>query len=150
MIVDYAHTPDSFRKVFQLFSGKIKGKIWAVFGSAGERDITKRSIQGEVAGKYVDFVVITDEDPRFEDRNRIIDDIAAGVEREDKKLGKDYFKIPDRAKAIQFAIHNAQVNDLVLILGKGHEQSIIYGAKKIPWDDREAAREAIKKTKNNK
>lgn len=143
VIVDYAHTPDSFKKIFELFRGKIKGKIWAVFGSAGQRDIQKRAIQGEISGKMADFVVITDEDPRFENRLKIINEIAAGVEKAGKILEQNYWKIPDRDKAIEFAIKNAQEGDLVLILGKGHEQSIIYGDKKIPWDDRKIARKIL-------
>ncbi len=144
VIVDYAHTPESFRKVFSLFRPLVKGKIWAVFGSAGERDVEKRPRQGEIAGKLADFVVITDEDPRFEDRYGIIDQIGEGTEKAGKKLNKNYWKIPDRKKAIRFAILQAQKDDLVLILGKGHESSIIYEGRKLPWSDAKAAKEALR------
>lgn len=144
VIVDYAHTPESFKKVFSLFKPLVKGKMWAVFGSAGERDVEKRPLQGKIAGELADFVVITDEDPRFEDRNKIINDIALGTEKAGKKLDTNYWKIPDRHKAINFAVLKAQKDDLVLILGKGHESCIIYEDKKLPWDDRKESLEALK------
>lgn len=145
VIVDYAHTPESFEKIFNLFKPLVSGKIWLVFGSAGERDLAKRPLQGEIAGKETDFVVITDEDPRFEDRDKIIEEISEGARKAGKKEKVNLFKIPDRQEAINFAIGQAQPDDLVLILGKGHEQSIIYEDKKIPWDDRKTAREALEK-----
>lgn len=145
VIVDYAHTPESFEKIFNLFKPLVRGRLWVVFGSGGERDKAKRPLQGELAGKYADFVIITDEDPRFEDREKIIKEIAQGAKKANKVEKKNLFKIPDRQEAINFAIKKAQKDDLVLILGKGHEQSIIYGDKKIPWDDRQAAKKALEK-----
>ncbi len=144
VIVDYAHTPESFERVMGIMRPLTKGRLIAVFGSAGERDRQKRAIQGEIAGRYCDFLVLTDEDPRLEDRWAILDEIAAGVERAGKQEGDGYVKIADRAEAIAAALRYARPGDVVLLLGKGHEGSIIYGTEKMPWDERAAAEAALR------
>ncbi|MCD6291733.1 MAG: UDP-N-acetylmuramoyl-L-alanyl-D-glutamate--2,6-diaminopimelate ligase [Anaerolineae bacterium] len=143
VIVDYAHTPEAFEKVMGIMRPITPGRLIAVFGSAGERDRAKRSIQGEIAGRYCDFLVITDEDPRLEDRWAILDEIAAGVERTGKREHSGYVKIADRAQAIAEAVRRARPGDTILLLGKGHEGSIIYGTTKTPWDERAAAEKAL-------
>ncbi len=143
VIVDYAHNPDSFMQIFSLLRPLVSGRMIAVFGSAGERDVAKRAIQGEIAGRMCDLLVLTDEDPRGEDRQAIIDQIAAGVERAGKREGVGYLCIPDRAQAIRAALAAAQPGDLVLLLGKGHEGSIIYDSYAIPWDEEGEARRAL-------
>jgi UDP-N-acetylmuramoyl-L-alanyl-D-glutamate--2,6-diaminopimelate ligase len=135
VLVDYAHTPGAFEKLFGIVRPLAEGRLIAVFGSAGERDREKRPIQGELAGRVCDFVVLTDEDPRLEDRHAIIAEIAAGVERAGKRRDQDYIAVPDRAEAIRAAFARARPGDVVLLLGKGHEGSILSGRHKLPWDE---------------
>ncbi len=137
VLVDYAHTPGAFRKLFPVLRKKAKNRLIAVFGSAGERDTGKRKIQGTVAAAYADIVVLTDEDPRGEDSRSILTAIAEGCST--KTEGRDLFLIPDRREAIQFALKNAWKDDLVVLLGKGHESSILYKSGSIPWDEQETA-----------
>ncbi|HLG61899.1 MAG TPA: UDP-N-acetylmuramoyl-L-alanyl-D-glutamate--2,6-diaminopimelate ligase [Ktedonosporobacter sp.] len=143
VIVDYAHTPDSLEKVLATLRPVTPGKLLIVFGSAGERDIQKRPAMGRVAAQMADFFVITDEDPREEDREGILRDIAAGAEAVGKRQGQDFLCIADRTQAIAAAFAHAQNGDTVLLAGKGHEQSIIIGREKLPWDDRRVARELL-------
>lgn len=143
VIVDYAHNPDSFEQIFAMLRPQVQGRMIAVFGSAGERDVAKRAIQGEIAGQMCDLLVLTDEDPRGEDREAIIAQIAAGAERAGKRAGSGYLCIPDRAQAIRAALAAARPGDLVLLLGKGHEGSIIYADHAIPWDEAGEARRAL-------
>lgn len=143
VIVDYAHNPESFEQVFSMLRPVVKGRIIVVFGSAGERDVAKRALQGEIAGRYCDTLILTDEDPRGEDPLAIISQIAVGVERAGRRAGQDYQIIPDRAEAIATAIGLAQPGDLVLLLGKGHEGSIIYADHSRPWDEIDEARRAL-------
>ncbi len=148
VIVDYAHTPKSFEKIFPYIKECAEKRLISVFGSAGERDIEKRAVQGEIASNYSDIVIITDEDPRGEDRMKIIKDIASGCKN--RELFKDLFLIPDRRKAIKYALEIAESGDTVLCLGKGHEESIIYEKSSIPWNEIEVARELLKTLKNIK
>ncbi|WP_322496173.1 glutamate ligase domain-containing protein, partial [Chloroflexus sp.] len=143
VIVDYAHNPDSFEQIFAMLRPQVQGRMIAVFGSAGERDVAKRAIQGEIAGRMCDLLVLTDEDPRGEDRAAIIAQIAAGAEQAGKRAGSGYLCIPDRAQAIRAALAAARPGDLVLLLGKGHEGSIIYADHAIPWDEEGEARRAL-------
>ncbi|NTV62514.1 MAG: UDP-N-acetylmuramoyl-L-alanyl-D-glutamate--2,6-diaminopimelate ligase [Oscillochloris sp.] len=143
VIVDYAHNPDSFEQVLGMLRPITRGRIIAVFGSAGERDRAKRAIQGEIASRYADLLVLTDEDPRGEDPAAIIAEIAEGAERAGKRLGDGYLCIPDRNEAIRAAVAAAQPGDLVLLLGKGHEGNIIYASGPLPWDEAEVARKAV-------
>jgi UDP-N-acetylmuramyl-tripeptide synthetase len=145
VIVDYAHTADSLGKVINTLRPLTTGKIIVVFGSAGERDTHKRPIMGRVAAEKADFSVITDEDPREEDREKILREIAAGAEAAGKREGTDFLCIADRQEAIAQAFAHAQPGDTVLLAGKGHEQSIIMGREKLPWDDRRVAREQLQK-----
>jgi UDP-N-acetylmuramoyl-L-alanyl-D-glutamate--2,6-diaminopimelate ligase len=143
VIVDYAHTPDSLEKVLRILRPLTSGKLLLVFGSAGERDKQKRPIMGQIAAQLADFFVITDEDPREENREQILREIAIGAETIGKHEGRDFLCIADRTQAIAAAFHRAQARDAVLLAGKGHEQSIIIGREKIPWDDRQVAREQL-------
>ena len=144
VIVDYAHTPDSLEKVLSTLRPVTKGKLLVVFGSAGERDLQKRPVMGRIAAQMADFFVITDEDPREEDRASILREIATGAEAMGKRQGADFLCILDRAEAIKIAFAHAQPGDTVLLAGKGHEQSIIIGREKFPWDDRRVARELLR------
>ncbi len=143
VIVDYAHTPEAFRQVLPMFRGLTSGRIICVFGSAGQRDRAKRSLQGELAGQYCDLVVLTDEDPRTEDRWLILREIAVGAARAGKREGDDLLLIPDRREAIATALRLAKPGDAVLLLGKGHELSIEYADGPTPWDEARVAREEL-------
>ena len=142
VIVDYAHTPGSFRKLFPALRRQTgTGKLIAVFGSAGERDLEKRSQLGEIASTYCDTIVLADEDPRGEVPHAILEDIAAGCG--DMQRDKNLFLIEDRPTAIRHAFQMAEEDDLVVLLGKGHEGTIIYADGPIPWDEESAAREQL-------
>src|ERR1700694_5084684 len=144
VIVDYAHTPDSLAKVLATLRPLTTGKLLVVFGSAGERDVLKRPIMGQIAAQMADFFVITDEDPREEDREKILREIASGSEEAGKREGRDFLCIADRTQAIATALARARAGDTILLAGKGHVQSIITGREKNPRDDRRVAREQLR------
>jgi len=142
VIVDYAHTPGAFERLFPWVRGTVRGRMTAVFGSAGERDRAKRPMQGEAAARYADTLVITDEDPRGEDSVEILEQIAAGCAN--RKRGEDLFLVPDRPAAIRLAFQKAGPGDAVLLLGKGHEGSIIGPSGPAAWDERTEAEKALR------
>ena len=144
VIVDYAHTPESLDKVLGLLRPLTKGRLIAVFGSAGERDRAKRPRLAEVAAKHADFFVITQEDPRLEDPAAILAEIEVGATAAGKARGADYAVIDDRREAVREAMRRAQAGDTVLLAGKGHEGSIIVGEEKRPWDEAAAARDVLR------
>lgn len=125
VIVDYAHTPDSFEKLFKDMKPVVKGRLIVVFGSAGRRDEAKRAVQGKLAGKYADIAVITEEDDRDIDGMEIMQQIAEGAEQAGKVIDKDLFLVHDRKQAINFTLQKARKGDTVLLLGKGHEKDIL-------------------------
>lgn len=143
VIVDYAHTPDSFEKLFNDLRPIVKGKIIALFGSLGGGDKGKRPLQGEIAGRFADEVILTQEDDRSEDPMQIMNDIAAGAEKAGKTRDKDLFFIHDRVKAIQFAMNRAKKGDTVLLLGKGHEKTQEDATGEHPWDEVATARKTL-------
>jgi UDP-N-acetylmuramoyl-L-alanyl-D-glutamate--2,6-diaminopimelate ligase len=130
VIVDYAHTPDSFEKLFKDLKPVVKGRLIVMFGSAGRRDESKRTVQGRLAGEYADVVVVTEEDDRDMDGQEIMNEIVASTEGAGKRRGQDLFPVHDRAEAIRFAISHAKKNDTVLLLGKGHEKDILRNGPK--------------------
>ena len=136
VIVDYAHTPEALKQVYETLHTLPHQRIISVLGACGDRDKAKRPKLGELASKMTDLVVITNEDPYTENPDEIINQIITGA-RKQKKLGVDLFKIPDRSKAIKFALNKAREDDIVVVTGKGAEQSMVWGDKKIPWDDRD-------------
>lgn len=145
VIVDFAHTPDSFERLLSDLRRSTSGKLIAVFGSAGRRDESKRAIQGEIAGRYADEVVLTEEDDRDVDGGQILDQIADGAERSGKVRDRDMFLILDRPDAIRFAITRANsADDTVILLGKGHEKTIERSDGEHPWDEVSEVRSAIR------
>ena len=140
VIVDYAHTPESLRKVLTLLREMGTGRIIVVSGSAGERDPSKRPLQGAVCTELADLSIFANEDPRNEDPLAILDDIAAGARARGAVDGRDYLVVPDRRAAIARALAEAQPGDIVLLAGKGHETSIIVGYEHTPWDETAVAR----------
>jgi UDP-N-acetylmuramoyl-L-alanyl-D-glutamate--2,6-diaminopimelate ligase len=147
VVVDFAHTPDSFEKLFRDLRPVVKGKLIVMFGSAGRRDEAKRAIQGELAGKCADEVVVTEEDDRDIDGMAIMNEIAAGAEKAGKKREKDLFLVHNRVEAINFAISRAKSkDDTVLLLGKGHEKTIERADGEHDWDEIATAHKALKDT----
>ena len=142
-VVDYAHTAESLELVLQVLRPLTSGKLIVVFGSAGERDRVKRPQMGRVAAHLADFAVITDEDPREEDAASILREIAEGAQAAGAVEGKQFVCVVGRREGIARALAMAQSGDTVLLAGKGHEQSLIVGREKLPWDDRVVAREEL-------
>lgn len=143
VIVDYAHTPSSFQTIFPPIRNRCKGKMICIFGSGGERDLTKRPLQGQIAAKYCDTVILADEDPRGEDPVELLQMIAAGAEKEGKVMNENLFIIHDRPQAIRQAFKMAKADDIVLLLGKSHENSIIYKNYTMPYDEISEAKKAL-------
>jgi UDP-N-acetylmuramoyl-L-alanyl-D-glutamate--2,6-diaminopimelate ligase len=144
VLVDYAHTPSSFLAVFPPLRERINNtgaRIISLFGSAGERDTKKRGQQGRIAADYSDIMILTDEDPRGEDPMDILEEIAGGAP--ERKRGEDIFLIPNRPRAIRKALSLAKPGDIVLLLGKGHENSIIYAENTISFDEIREAEQAL-------
>lgn len=144
MVVDYAHTADSLGKVLRVLRPLASGRLIAVFGSAGERDPTKRAPMGHVAAELADIVIVTDEDPRLEDPRAINEEIARGAREAGAREGENLFVIDDRTEAVARAVALARAGDAILLAGKGHEESIIYGTEKRWWDEREVARRTLR------
>jgi UDP-N-acetylmuramoyl-L-alanyl-D-glutamate--2,6-diaminopimelate ligase len=141
VIVDYAHTPESFDKLFAEVRPLTDKKLICVFGSAGRRDEAKRAAQGKIAGKWCDIVIATEEDDRDIDKEEILRQIVGGAEESGKVLNKDVMMVGKREEAVQMAVTIARSGDLVILLGKGHEKSILYNGpqaaelRHLPQDD---------------
>ena len=144
VLVDYAHTDDALSKAISAAKAFTEGKLIVVFGCGGDRDKGKRRAMGQAAINGADFSIITSDNPRTEDPERIIEDILQGIPSSAQE-GDDYSTITSRKEAIEHAIHLAEKNDLVLIAGKGHEDYQILGTQTIHFDDREVARSALRK-----
>jgi UDP-N-acetylmuramoyl-L-alanyl-D-glutamate--2,6-diaminopimelate ligase len=144
IIIDYAVTPDAFEKLYaSVLPLKIPGtKIIHVFGACGDRDQGKRPILGEIAAKFADVVILTNEDPYTEAGEKIIDMVELGVENY-KRKEKDYFRIYDRKEAIAKAIQLAEIGDIVLVTGKGAETTMAIGDERLPWNERQAILDAL-------
>ena len=145
VIVDFAHTPNSLDQALEVARGMSSGRVISVFGCAGLRDFQKRPAMGEIAGRKADLVVVTAEDPRTESLDGINAAVAKGIERAGRRLGEGYFVVPDREEAIGFALRQAWPGDLVIITGKGHEQSMCFGTTEHPWSDHEAVRRQLRR-----
>lgn len=145
VVVDYAHSPESLEKVYGVLRPHVRGRMIAILGGTGDRDKTYRARGGHLAEKFADIVIVTNEDPYSEKVEDIIDQVMSGIRH--KKLGENLFRISDRKEAMKKAFELARKDDLVVITGKGCEQFMIFGDKKIPWDDREVARELLKESK---
>lgn len=146
VVVDYAHTSESLAKVLDNLAPLAAaggGGLIAVFGSAGERDTQKRPMMGRVAAERCRLLVLTDEDPRGEDREQILDEIARGAEQLGRRRGQDLLLIADRQQAIASALEQARPGDVVVLSGKGHERTIEMADGALPWDETAAARRAL-------
>jgi UDP-N-acetylmuramoyl-L-alanyl-D-glutamate--2,6-diaminopimelate ligase len=143
VFVDIASTPAALENVLQALRPATRGRLWAVFGAAGGRDLARRAGMGEVAARLADRAVITNEDPRDEDPEAIIGAITAGMAAAGKREGSDFVRIPDRRAAIAYAFENAEPGDAVLLAGKATETTMIFGSEAVPWDERGTARELL-------
>ena len=145
-VVDFAHTPNALRHALETARELLRpaGRVIAVFGCAGLRDATKRAVMGRTAGELADLTFVTAEDPRTEALSEILAAVAAGVARSGSREGQDFWRVPDRFEAIRRACLAAGPADVVILLGKGHEQSMCFGETEYPWDDRLALRAALR------
>lgn len=147
IIVDYALTPDSMERIGIMLKkaqdNKEFGKIIWVFGSCGERDRGKRPIMGELVARYADFAIVTNEDPYREDPMQIMNEVFEGVVSGGKNEGENCWKVLDRKEAIKKALEIAKKGDLVLVTGKGAEETMAIGKKRIAWNDRRVIEELL-------
>jgi UDP-N-acetylmuramoyl-L-alanyl-D-glutamate--2,6-diaminopimelate ligase len=153
-LIDYAHTPDALERAVRALRSLTAGRLIVVFGCGGDRDRGKRPLMGEAAARIADVVIATSDNPRSEDPLRILHEIERGIveagldpiqESVARREGASgYLVVPDRRRAIHFAIEIGRPNDVVLIAGKGHETYQIIGAERHPFDDREQARQVLR------
>lgn len=139
VIIDYAHTPDGLVNILSTFREIKKGRLVCLFGCGGDRDTTKRSIMGSVASKLSDFVIVTSDNPRSEDPNKIISDIIEGM----KDYKTPYVVIENRREAIKYALSNSKKDDIIILAGKGHEDYQVLPCGKIHFDEREIIAEIL-------
>ncbi|OGI25029.1 MAG: hypothetical protein A3J76_02225 [Candidatus Moranbacteria bacterium RBG_13_45_13] len=144
IIVDYAVTPDSLKKLYDYINGlkKKNAKVIAVFGACGERDRGKRPIMGEIVARAADYAIVTNEDPYGEDPQQIIDEVFAGVKKH-KEENENAWRILDRREAIKKALRIAKPGDIVVVTGKGAEEIMAVGDDRISWNDPRAIREVL-------
>jgi UDP-N-acetylmuramoyl-L-alanyl-D-glutamate--2,6-diaminopimelate ligase len=163
-IVDFAHTPNALKVTLEAAREMLKSatesfdkensdnsaravtkfpRVIAVFGSAGLRDKAKRRMMAEISSELADLTVLTAEDPRTESLDGILEEMAAGARSKGGREGETFWRVPDRGEAIRFALSLARAGDIVLYCGKGHEQSMCFGAREHLWDDRTAMRAAL-------
>ncbi|MBQ9535786.1 MAG: UDP-N-acetylmuramoyl-L-alanyl-D-glutamate--2,6-diaminopimelate ligase [Clostridia bacterium] len=140
VIIDYAHTPDGINSILKAVRGFAKGRVVALFGCGGDRDKTKRPLMGKAAADNADVCIVTSDNPRSEDPKAIIDDILPGVRDSKAQL----HVIEDRREAIAFALKNARPNDVIVLMGKGHETYQEIKGKKLHMDEREIVAELLK------
>lgn len=145
VIVDYAHTPDAFLKVYESVVPGKKGRIISLFGGAGRRDESTRGERGEIAARNSDIVIITEDDSRDENPAEIAEEFVRGAKQAGFLRGKNLLVELNREKAIQMAVDLAKKDDIVLILGKGHEKTILRATGAVPFEDLKVTREALKK-----
>jgi UDP-N-acetylmuramoyl-L-alanyl-D-glutamate--2,6-diaminopimelate ligase len=139
VIVDYAHTDDALRNVLEAVRPMVTGRLVTVFGCGGDRDRTKRPLMGAMAARLSDAIVVTSDNPRSEDPERIVDDIVAGV----TQVATPWTRDTDRRRAIDSAVEGARAGDVVVVAGKGHEQYQVIGSQSVPFDDVAVSREAL-------
>jgi UDP-N-acetylmuramoyl-L-alanyl-D-glutamate--2,6-diaminopimelate ligase len=143
-MVDFAHTPHALRRALTTARTLTTGRVLAVFGCAGERDVEKRVLMGQVAAELADFTLITAEDPRRESLAAIIAETAQAMQAAGAVEGRQFERVPDRGQALARAVQLARPGDVVIAFGKGHEQSMCFGLTEYPWDDRHAMRAALR------
>jgi UDP-N-acetylmuramoyl-L-alanyl-D-glutamate--2,6-diaminopimelate ligase len=146
VVVDYAHTDDALRNLLETARPLAPARVITVFGCGGDRDRSKRPLMGAVAARLSDVVILTSDNPRSEDPDRIIEEIQRGTAAGSQKSSArapQVLTIPDRRSAIDRAVKDARAGDLVLIAGKGHERTQTIAGRVLPFDDVEVARAAL-------
>ena len=138
VVIDYAHTPDGLKNILKTFKECKKNRLILLFGCGGDRDKTKRSLMGEIASIYADYVIVTSDNPRTEDPKAIISDIVKGI-----LPSKSHKILENRREAIKFALSIAEKDDIIVLAGKGHETYQIIGNEKIHFDEREVVKQAL-------
>ena len=150
VIVDYAHTDDALRNLLETARPLARGRLITIFGCGGERDRTKRPLMGVVAGRLSDLVIVTSDNPRSEDPDRIIEEILRGITPDTRRENAPApLALPDRRAAIARAVELARPGDVVLVAGKGHEQYQVIGDRTLPFDDVAVARDALSRRRSN-
>ncbi|MDE3127588.1 MAG: UDP-N-acetylmuramoyl-L-alanyl-D-glutamate--2,6-diaminopimelate ligase, partial [Gemmatimonadota bacterium] len=137
VIRDYCHTPDALQRALEALRPFTRGRLICLFGAGGDRDRGKRPLMGAVAAALADVVVVTSDNPRTEDPERIIDEVVAGI------TGTDYVRLADRRAAIERALELAGPDDLVLLAGKGHETYQVIGTTNVPFDEKQIVHELL-------
>ena len=138
VIVDYAHTPEALENVLGEARRLATGRLFCIFGCGGDRDRAKRPLMGGIVSRLADVAIVTSDNPRSEEPEAIIEEIRSG-------MNGDESVEPDRALAIAFAVEEADEGDVVVIAGKGHEQGQEFRDRTVPFDDREVARDALRR-----
>lgn len=144
VVVDFAHTPQALQTILGTLRPVTPGRLFVLFGMAGERDPSNRPEMGRVAARMANFALFTVDDPRFEDPMEIAEQIATGARSEGWREGQEYLKVPDREEAIREAFRRARAGDTVLLAGKGHETRQVIGSQLVPWNDGEVARRLLR------
>ncbi len=146
-VVDFAHTPNALGRALEtareLLAPGSGGRVIAVFGSAGLRDVEKRRLMAETSAQLADITILTAEDPRTESLEAILARMADGARQHGGVEGQTFYRVPDRREAMRLAVQLARPGDIVMACGKGHEQSMCFGTVEYPWDDRAALRSAL-------
>ena len=142
-MIDYAHSPESLQNILQAAKSYTRGRVISVFGCGGDRDSGKRPIMGEISGKIADYTIVTSDNPRTEDPQKIVDQIEEGI----KKTKGKYEVVVDRVEAIEHAIKMANKRDIIILAGKGHEPYQEINGVKHPFDERIIVRDIIEKMK---
>jgi len=145
VVVDFAHSPDSLRRVLELLRERTSGRAIALFGCIGERERERRAGMGNVAAELADFTIVTDDNPYTEDRDAIIAEIVDAIRSAGKREGADFEIIPDRREAIAHALRIARDGDAVLLAGKGHETTVVMTDGSYDCNDAEGARSLLRK-----
>jgi UDP-N-acetylmuramoyl-L-alanyl-D-glutamate--2,6-diaminopimelate ligase len=145
IFIDFAHTPNALDKALRSLKKLATGRLISVFGAASERDVLKRPLMGELSAKTADITILTSEDPRNEDPDKIIDQIVVGAKKGGGREDENFFREPDREKAIKMGLKMAKKGDLVAIFGKGHEQSMNIKGVETEWSDKEAVIKSLDK-----
>ena len=140
-MIDYAHSPESLQNILQAAKSYTRGRVISVFGCGGDRDSGKRPIMGEISGKIADYTIVTSDNPRTEDPQKIVDQIEEGI----KKTKGKYEVVVDRVEAIEHAIKMANKRDITILAGKGHEPYQEINGVKHPFDERIIVRDIINK-----
>ena len=143
IMIDYAHSPESLQNILQAAKSYTRGRVISVFGCGGDRDSGKRPIMGEISGKIADYTIVTSDNPRTEDPQKIVDQIEEGI----KKTKGKYEVVVDRVEAIEHAIKMANKRDIIILAGKGHEPYQEINGVKHPFDERIIVRDIIEKMK---